>query len=43
MTPKLTSMAEGVIVGLAADDGGRLGKSLKSGLPGMAETTMPSC
>jgi len=42
MTPKLASMAESVIDGLAADDGGRLGKSLKSSLPGMTEPIMPS-
>jgi hypothetical protein len=42
MTPKLTSVAKGVIVGLAVNDGGRLGESLKSGLPRVSEATMPS-
>jgi len=42
MAPKLTSMAEGVIIGFAVDDRRRLGKALKSGLAGMAEATMPS-
>jgi hypothetical protein len=42
MAPKLAGMTEGVIVGLAANDRRRLGKTLKSSLAGVVETTMPS-
>ena len=41
-TPKLTSMVEGVIVGLAVEDGGQLGKALKGSLARVPETMMPS-
>jgi len=40
MAPKLTSMAEGVIIRLAADNRRRLGEALKSCLAGVAEATM---
>jgi hypothetical protein len=39
--PKLTCMTEGVVFRLAADDGGRLSKGLKSSLAGVAETSVP--
>jgi len=42
MAPKLTSMAEGVIIRLAADNRRRLGEALKSCLAGVAEAMMPS-
>jgi len=42
MAPKLTSMAEGVIIGFVVDDRRRLGEALKSCLAEVAEATMPS-
>jgi hypothetical protein len=42
MSSKLTGMTEGVVVGLTADNGGRPGEALKSGLAGVPEATVPS-
>jgi len=42
MTPKLTSMAEGVVFRLAADNGGSSSEVLKSCLAGVPKAPVPS-
>jgi hypothetical protein len=42
MTPKLASMAKGVVVRLAGDDRRRLSETLKGSLPWMTKSTVPS-
>jgi len=42
MTPELTSMTKGVVLGLAAGDGRGLNKALKHSLAGVTKPSMPS-